>query len=228
MWKMIETGVAQWHAGDGIWNINASGGDHGVTLHARDRGVALASLVPVGDDRFPAATESFVRDDEWHVDFPQQDGSYSVHLVFRPIEASASDLLLESTISIQTNLLDTHPTLDFTATGDGFQVWTPKSESKFAAAAAKNDSIGAGCLTGVVGDSAAVTVMLDRHDYPWTLDLSDDAAIRLRLFGEFLEKGVIRKARPWICIQRGVTDIDESQMIRHWESLQASPLPLTA
>jgi len=227
MWKILETGTAQWETADGLWNVDAKGGESGITLQARDRGVPLAGLHPVGRDALPEATESFVRGDTWHVHYSQAQGSYSLDLVFRPIESSAKRLVLELTLSIHTSLLDSHPTIDLVAEGDGFRVWTPRSEFEWYRATQPSDSGGASCLTAVIGETAAVSVLLGRRDYPFTLDLSDDRAIQLRLFGDFLEKGVIRKARPWICMQRDVKDVDESAMIDLWHRLQESPLPLT-
>ena len=58
--------------------------------------------------------------------------------------------------------------------------------------------------------------------------IETDTLLRLRLFGDFLEKGVIRKARPWIVITRGETPPSESELESLWKSLCESPLPLTA
>ncbi len=104
-------------------------------------------------------------------------------------------------------------------------------------------------ITAVSGGEASVAVLLDPRDYPWTLDLSDDHGLRQRLFGDFLEKGVIRKARPWVVVDEIVGGVEpraggveqtadaggggeglneSSALVRRWHELCRTPLPLTA
>ncbi|MEM9646448.1 MAG: hypothetical protein AAF989_15760 [Planctomycetota bacterium] len=228
MWKVLDDGIGEWVSEESSWRVDARGGEHGIRFQGNQSGGTLVSLVPVADHRISKLSESFVRGDAWHLSYPQQEGGFSLDLVLRPVEASKKRLVLESTISIETTLLDSHPTVDLLATGDGFQAWSPPGESDWAKERFSGSTTGASCLSGVVKENVAISVLLGRRDYPFTLDLSDDSEIRLRLFGEFLEKGVIRKARPWICLENGVDDIQEEQGIQLWKRLQNSPLPLAS
>ena len=126
-------------------------------------------------------------------------------------------MVLEVTIAIETTFLDTHPKLDLVVTGGDVR------------------TLDVAAFTAVTGSppisicqrEAGVAVLLGPHDAPFTTNQSSDHEIKLRLFGDFLEKGVIRKARPWLVIDRG-REFGDSQLRRLWGELSQSPLPLTS
>ncbi len=237
MWQTNELGLASFQHGALRLDVDARGGEFGI--HWKVSGDALpagdvsASLRCVRDDVLPSIEDQFVRGDEWHVHLPQQSGSYSLDIVFRPVmhselqEARAKDapatLVLEATLSIHTSLLDTHPTIDLDidtklrgrldANGDNI---APRMDD----ASNGIESSGSAAIT----HGASASVLLGQHDYPFTTDHTSADKISLRLFGEFLEKGVIRKARPWIVLG----SITEEQIADLWKSLAGTPLPLTA
>jgi hypothetical protein len=69
----------------------------------------------------------------------------------------------------------------------------------------------------------AIAIMIGPHDRPFTSDRSS-GELRLRLFGDFLEKGVIRKARVWIAF-----GIDNALILEQlWENMSNQSLPLSA
>ncbi|TWU55390.1 hypothetical protein [Rubripirellula reticaptiva] len=216
MWTTNELGLAQLHCDGQSWDFDARGGDSGISF----TGVALAS---VGDDRLPVAAEQFVRGDQWHINYPQGDGSFALRLVFNPIHSSANRLVIEVCTSIQTDLLDTHPKIDVEATCDDIDSFVPMDEW------GHNEVAGAGCAPISLAKSKhnSVSVLLGSHDSPFTTNHSTDAMLRLRLFGDFLEKGVIRRARPWIVIDRSGTLPTEAELTTCWSELVASPIPLT-
>ena len=237
MWQTNELGLASFQHGALRLDVDARGGEFGIhwkasgeTLRAGDVSAALRC---VRDDVLPSIEDQFVRGDEWHVHLPQQAGSYSLDIVFRPVIQSAlqgdrsndapDTWVLEATLSIHTSLLDTHPTIDLDidtklcgrldATGDGVVARVHD---------ATTGAESSGCAAVTHGTSASV--LLGQHDYPFTTDHSAADKISLRLFGEFLEKGVIRKARPWIVLG----SMTEAQAAELWTSLAGTPLPLTA
>jgi len=65
------------------------------------------------------------------------------------------------------------------------------------------------------------------HDQPFTTNHSTDSLLRLRLFGEFLEKGVIRRGRPWLVIDVSGQVPAENRLVSLWQQLCGSPVPLT-
>ncbi|QDV64464.1 hypothetical protein [Crateriforma conspicua] len=226
MWNLIDPGVGIWNATDAEIRVQAAGGGQAVSVHCG--GQQAVRLQAVGDDQFPELGESFVRGDQWHLWFPQGQGSYSLRLVLHPFTDRAGGLVIDTTVSIETTLLDSHPTIDLVATGDGLSAETFPAEAEWSRQSGHSSGPGAACVTSVFGPSLATSVLLGRRDYPFTMDLSDDAEMRLRLFGEFLEKGVIRRARPWIRIDQQTGPLDDDLIAQLWDQLQGSPLPLAS
>lgn len=231
MWQSNELGLAVWRADGAAWCLDARGGEHGVgviraagedSLEQVAKTFLLTKrffrLTPVGQDQLPAAGEQFIRGAEYHVDYPQGDGTYSLRIAFRPVSADANRLVLETRISIQTDLLDTHPKLDIDAWCQALRSLTPD----------EGFESGSAPISLACGDEYTTAVLLGPHDRPFTTNHSTDSLVRLRLFGEFLEKGVIRKARPWIMIDRSGSEPSESDLQSCYQELCSSPLPLTA
>ena len=73
-----------------------------------------------------------------------------------------------------------------------------------------------------------VAIFLGNHDSPFTTDLTTPEVLQLRLFGEFLEKGVIRKARPWILISQAKQEPSDAELQAIWQRLASRPLPLAS
>lgn len=243
MWKTDQLGLAVWDDGGSAWRFDARGGSFGIGAvdgrgslrdhsgtasdaserHVRGDGdKGFFSLAPVEQDSLPAADEQYVRGDRWHVNCPQADSAFALRLAFQPIETTAESLRLELTISLQTDLLDTHPKIDIAVPCNSIE--------SFASA----DQAGGESLDGGSGASIRVAssehhhigVLLGPHDSPFTTDHSTESMLLLRLFGDFLEKGVIRKARPWIVIDRSAKPSPEK--LAGWrDQLCRSPLPLT-
>jgi hypothetical protein len=254
MWTTDKLGLAIWHDGGATWCFDARGGSFGIGAVAggdddsrrslgsaelaevRDRSGSerhvrgangdipgrFFSLAPVDEDDLPAADEQYVRGDRWCVNYPQGDGSYALRLAFKPIETTSDLVVLEVTISLQTDLLDTHPKIDIQSRCRSIDSFVP-AESTGASAA---ETGGPTPVYVASSQDHHVGVLLGPHDGPFTTDHSTDSLLCLRLFGEFLEKGVIRKARPWIVIDRsGKSSQTQFEIWRN--QLCCSPLPLT-
>lgn len=206
-------GVVAWQSGNAVWLLQCRGGDEHIEfVDGRDETVYATFTA----DSLPVLDEQFVRGDELHLWYPQTDGEFGLRLAIRPIECSEHRLVVEVTPSIQTQLLDTHPTLDLIGHGDSESVDGPSGSHGPAISRAESST-------------HSVAVLLGPHDSPFTSDLSEgnQAGVQLRLFGEFLEKGVIRKARPWLAIDRSDQPFSEKELHTLWEQLAESPLPLT-
>ncbi len=181
------------------------------------------SFNPVDQDFLPSAGEQYVRGDCWHVNYPQGDSSYALRLALQPIETAKDWIVLEATISIQTDLLDTHPKLDVDVLCQSIDSLVPTDLS----GDDEVESIGSAPISIAMDSGHHTSVLLGPHDSPFTTNHSTDALLRLRLFGDFLEKGVIRKARPWIIIDRSGSPPNEQRLEALWKQLCGSPLPLT-
>ena len=208
--------VPQWRLGaDDNAHLVASGGRILVTVAAAGDGqpirvhgdrVRFAFDVP---DRgtLPPLDERFIRGDTLHLMYPQSDQRFAVRLSLEvlsgdqfiadnPAVINAGDPLatagpmIEARISVQTDLLDTHPMIDLRVAA---------SESTHS------------------GDEAC-----GLEDW-CVLNEADRRGSRLvdkqcvQLFGDFLEKGVIRRAQPWLMVGSPITDSHRSAI----EALQS-------
>jgi hypothetical protein len=208
-------GQAKWTSDAVSFSINARGGSHGVQVIGED-GSEHFRFDAIEGKELSAVTEQYVRGDELHLLMPQGDNEFGVKLTFEPVESSESkNFILQATVSIQTSLLDTHPKLDVAAPAETTQ--------------AIGDAGAAGSPPVSVAKQGGncVAVILGGHDSPFTTNNTTDTEISLRLFGDFLEKGVIRKARPWFVFASDETALSSESLLALADELSNSPLPLT-
>lgn len=241
MWRADALGSASWQAGEQTWTVAAQGGDHGIAVIDPHNGDKAFRFEAVGADRLPVVAEQFVRGDSLHLNFPESDTAYSLRIVLRPLLATVDRLVIEVVLAIETSLLDAHPTLDIvvdgvatypvnTADRAGSQLEPPGLDQQVTVRPSEHVESGgtAVAISQACRANSSVAVLLGPRDFPWTHDVSDDRELRLRLFGEFLEKGVIRKARPWIVLESGPEAGSAERLSATWQQLCASPLPLMA
>lgn len=198
-----QLGIAGWRVDDAFCPLEIVHGS-GLLLGSEDCGVRLTAS---DDGSFPELRDQFVRGDELHLGFPQADPhEFGLRLCIRGLEGNASGPSFELMVSIQTTWLDSRPTVDLSATGTLGDVGDGDASFTF-----ENDN----------GHSA---ILLGPHDAPFTSVVPTDGTSKLRLFGQFLEKGVIRRARPWILFGKQGVTADEIE--KSAARLAASPLPL--
>lgn len=198
-WSTGSTGQARLEPSGVV--IDAAGGTDGIVVRFGDRRLRIA---PAGDDHLPRADEHYICRDEYHVNYPQRDADYGLRLAFDVVpDVIPGAVVMEIRLSVQTDLMDSHPTLDLAV--DHPRAARPPRPA---------DAIS---RFGVCDDAA---IVLGPHDRPHTQNLGG----RLRLFGDFLERGVIRRARPWIVWGR---EIHDPELRRTYRSLRDSPVPLT-
>ncbi len=235
MWKTEEVGVAVWSDAASRWHFDLRGGECGISLLAGEKAVGDSmsvdqrhlSLVAVDEMSLPVASEHYVRGDKYFVNFPQGDGRYAIRLVLRPVTTGEKLLVLSAKVSIQTDLLDTHPMLDLVAEGTDVRTFHREDAQENWRASIETKSTGSPPIVVVRGESASTAVLLGPHDSPFTSNRSDDKRLCLRLFGDFLEKGVIRTAIPWIVVDRSADPQFADQLPRWHQQLCESPLPLS-
>ena len=225
-------GLAAWTDTHRTLRVDARGGAHGIRLSIE--GSPSVSLAPVDEHTLPSAGEQYVRGNQWHVNFPQSDSSCALRLSFGVIDAAEDRMIVEACVSIQTDLMDLHPKLDIEIDCQDIDSIVPSdllTDPQEGLSLDHDEVTGSGTAPisiakGFNDSSGSTTVLLGPHDHPFTTNHSTDMLLRLRLFGDFLEKGVIRKARPWIVFDAQQRPQD-SQLEKDWRQLSQSPLPLT-
>jgi hypothetical protein len=235
MWKTEEVGVAIWSDAASRWYFDLRGGEHGISLLANEKtnpdsmsvDQRHLSLVAVDEMRLPLASEHYVRGEKYFVNFPQGDGRYAIRLVLHPVTTSENLLVLSAKISIQTDLLDTHPMLDLVAEGRDVVTLDRENAQENWRNSITTQSTGSPPIVVVRGETASTAVLLGPHDSPFTSNRSNAERLCLRLFGDFLEKGVIRTAVPWIVVDRSADPQFSERLPRWHQQLCESPLPLS-
>lgn len=174
--------------------------------------------------------DSFARRSDLMVRYSQSPSDrFGFQIDFRAIEGQSLCLPfddgLDIWLSVQTQLLDTHPTLLLIGQVNG-ERWSYHDDD----GGTCSDG-GAVAVTGMTSRSPGTIAMLihpsDRGQTDWVTSesLAEDC-VTLRLFGAFLEKGVIRRARLRCLFSRG--SIAKSDLALAYARFAESPLPLTA
>lgn len=137
-------------------------------------------------------------------------------------------------LSVQTDLLHSQPELEVTSQALGLQPWRLLSHEQLSDAPISGAQHSRGPAALICGgnensDELGCGVWLiepsDQLHVRVTSD-SGDRALSLRMFGHFMEKGVIRRGRmQFLLAPQSVTDVD----IAHaYQQFADGPLPLTA
>ena len=167
--------------------------------------------------------EVYVRQNDLIVRYEQSgDDLYTVQLNWRKLDCEIPSVLaLELWISVQTTLLDTHPTLDVCSSTPEAQ-WHGLTLNDLSIDKIATTVIGLAKKSGVTAmvmiessDALQAKRILGRNeDFTW------------RVLGEFMEKGVIRRARLRLLAVPG--EFARSKIAQQYRQFTDSPLPLTA
>jgi len=167
--------------------------------------------------------EAYVRENDLIVRYEQSgDDLFTFQLNWRVLPTDVlSALAIELWISVQTTLLDTHPKIDVRSRAAG-AMWHDLTLNDLSIEKSDTTAIG-------LFKKAGVTSMLmihpsDAHQSKRVRDRSEDFTVRM--FGEFMEKGVIRRAR--LCFFSVPGELSRHTMINQYRAFIDSPLPLTA
>lgn len=190
---------------------------------------------------FPEMSETYFRGDDCVAIFPQGDhDQFGMMITYRIVEASASVIVVETIMAIETTLLDTLPMVDVVIQGESEEI-DPLANPLDASSVIRPGELRSRPLRAYPLPAAAwklKQLAKTPKSEPFLvlfLPSSDRAAAgvidqhpsgtRLRLLAEFLEKGVIRKARCWLAAwDREPKGID---LERCYARLEEEPLPLT-
>ena len=167
--------------------------------------------------------EAYVRQNDLIVRYEQSgDDLYTVQLNWRKLDCAIPNALaLELWISVQTTLLDTHPTIEVCSSTPDAQ-WHGLTLNDLSIETSDTVVIGLVKTSGVTAmvmiessDALQANRILGRsNDFTW------------KILGEFMEKGVIRRARLRIFAVAG--EFARSKIAKQYRLFTDSPLPLTA
>lgn len=216
--------------------------------------LGLPRLLPPGDHPFPPLAESYVRGNDLVASLPQTSATeFGLEICHRVIRSDSELIAIETIVAVQTDLLDSHPTIDLVCDATGRAIddlIAPRGDARDGlldspSDAGRSTSVppaatyfaeprSSGSSVASPGASGATVVWLPPSDRAAAADLSAASsgatesaggATRYRLLAEFLEKGVIRKARFWTArFAAPPSDQDIAQLYAQWMQI---PLPLT-
>ncbi len=167
--------------------------------------------------------EAYVRENDLIVRYEQSgDDLFTFQLNWRALPSDVPGALaIELWISLQTTLLDSHPNIDVRSRATG-AMWHDLTLNDLSVE--KSDTIAIGLFKKSGVTSTLMIHPSDAHQSKRVRDRSED--FTLRMFGEFMEKGVIRRAR--LCFLSVPGEFSRHAIINQYRAFIDSPLPLTA
>jgi len=229
MWEISGQGSAEFRTNG--WKLVVTTGEPEVggirLLTCREVLVGASAKIAVPGFALPPCSECYIRGDALHISFPlSQANPIALELVMTAIEADQQMLVVESVIGIHTSLLDSHPNLQLEVGSGhpGFPRWGrvgweqthDESNSIWLRAAERSPLEGPGVST---------SLLCDRRDLSSLSSITGNHVTGVRFFGDFLEKGVIRKVQPWWVWSNGQLAKRKADMISNY--LAARPLALS-
>jgi hypothetical protein len=227
MWKIdgenVQLTLKEWEA-----NYRITQPGKGMTLRslAPRKQQATICMISPGAGGAAKPTESYIRNNDLIVDYAQQNTEqFSLETYFRSLPSIGQWTFgLEIWLSVQTNLLDSTPTIDFSC-DTSEQAWSvPKDWNHHSCQTPW-------LLTSSNASSASpnLAVMIHPLDVEQTKIIRSESHpswIALKLFSEFMEKGVIRRGRLRIYASSATTPHSED-LRQAYDDFVKSELPLT-
>jgi hypothetical protein len=244
VWK-FQRPVAELQCGSFVARVDASQpqlGVHGLCLHAQSIAGSLFSLTPSDVAAWPAAlADAYVRGGDLVATYePAKDWPYAPTNYWRAEQAAAGHgalATLSLLVSIQTNLLDTHPRVRVATELPAEEVirLSVGASGKLSASAVDSkqctvasESATTGVLWRLPGGQLSYVEIAETNDFRLLVIQRDDRGVwraDWELFAEFLEKGVIRRARLQAAFLPRENDVElAAELCR---GLESRPLPLT-
>ncbi|WP_153555203.1 hypothetical protein [Roseimaritima sediminicola] len=179
--------------------VGLTHGESHCTLRLRD-----ASGEPL-----PSIADSYARHKDYVAHLAQSENdAFGVTVQTRLIDAGEPATIVECVVEMQTRMLDSRPAL-----------WLDAVDAELV------DRRQQGMLLRVGGLHLGV-LLTARDRNSCRFESAQVGAVRLRLFGGFLEKGVIQKCRLWL-VAWGAEEPTANQWAEAVEQLANAPLPLT-
>jgi hypothetical protein len=190
----------------------------------------VCSVRPVPDHSL-SIEEAYVRGSDLISIFDQRDtDSFAFSIRHCLLAPSHCKMGIESWLSVQTDDLDSEPVLWVSCRSADASHWATMSHKELLGRSNGESSTGSTNLAAIVckNREESGVWLIDRGDQQHCEILSapTEAEQRIELFGHFMEKGVIRRARMRFHLVEGEAT---TAVIRElYEAFLNSPLPLTA
>jgi hypothetical protein len=201
-----------------------------------DRGIQLFKIPHLSQSPSITLSDFYARGNDITAYYPADDNrNFSVQIDLRIIEPTDNRLTIEFWLSIQTHLLDTRPSVNLgfgLPTNTARKILTARELSENDANSLHGDE--ASRTAAIVSDTrnqeqelstALLVHPLDQGDICWTNSQNRASEIELSWFGQFMEKGVIRRGRMQVILSK--QPIPTESLKADYREFSESPLPLT-
>ena len=229
MWENPELDLAIFHTNG--WKLVVASGespDGAIRILAcRDGLVGASARIHLPGFAIPPCRESFVRGDALHLCFLETDAApIGFDLVLMAIEADEGILVVETVVSLSTPLLDSHPMVEMEV-GDGHPGHPRWTGGRWKRLLDGPDAMWVTALPSksIDGPKVATSLLCDGRDLPSLAAEGEGDLRRIRFFGDFLEKGVIRRVQPWWIWSNGLITRRKADQLS--AQLAQRPLALT-
>ncbi len=217
-------------------------GVHGLRIREQSIAGGLLKLMPSDVSAWPVAVaDAYVRGSDLVATYePANDWPYAPTIYWRAEQTTAEHgalATLSLLVSIQTNLLDTHPRVRVETELPAEEVLrlSASAEGKLNSLALDSkkctivsESATTGVLWRLPGGQVSYVEIAEANDFrQLVIERGDRGVCRAdwELFAEFLEKGVIRRARLQAAFLPRENDVELAADL--CRSLESRPLPLT-
>jgi len=216
MWEQSSIGTASFRISG--WNLRVEHKPDGLRMTTSlDQSAQLGSLLSLTGSNFPMLAESFIRGDELHLIMPHSNRmDVGLEIALMVIQADDECFILETTLSLQTQSLDSYPGVRLDVAGSVPLVASTKNTARL---------FSSGMADHPDAKLLYVSVFVDERDQ-LSIHETTGGTQAIEFFGDFMEKGVIRKVQPWWVWSS--PKLSDSQLIKFAESLSRRPLPLTS
>ena len=241
IWKIEQSqSEFRFHGWEGSFNLSHP--EQGLHVTAQN-GLKLENVLGVTfpNPRQPFLQDCYTRLGDLVTAYPQRDSrKFNVQLDYRLLDATPESLLIELWVSVQTYLLDSHPSVSVRCALDSTTVTNYIADEMGGLTVENADNETASDTTPSIpirhravirGQTTEKNLHLawfnhprDQFDTTWskqTGEQNDEA----HLFGHFMEKGVIRRGRMRCWIHQ--KPIHLAGLQEQYHLFAGSPLPLT-
>lgn len=226
IWTISSTGRAEAEVDGFAVTIDSADPTAGAQLRRPDapatRVLALRDAVDVP---LPQRSEFYARQDLFTASYPQSEGSLFGFELRWALQRIQDVHLLGLTIAVQTTLLDCHPTLDVALGGPARPVTCSPAIGNGDSRQPRTERTESVAVSGIEIQCVPPLLLVQRRqDAPFnTLYDAPGREAFLRVFAEFMEKGVIRKTQLWLVLDAAPPELAEIGRL-----IAQLPLPLTA
>ncbi len=201
-----------------------------------DAGIRLFKVSLPNVDSFVRLGDFYSRGEDITIQFPADENrNFNIQLDLRIIRQTDDVLVVEFWLSIQTHLLDSRPSVKISFELAAMQTRSIFNDEEMIQSESDVDlttdkPVPAGLIAettnaGPYISSSLFIHPLDQRDIRWTLSHEGDSEVELDWFGQFMEKGVIRRGRMQVILSQKPMTVDCLRAL--YKDFAESPLPLT-